>query len=63
MHTLRGEMNESDLTRKVIEEPVPCGTCRTTQYFAADGELVRQDVEIAVDPKLIPGMLGEVGEL
>jgi hypothetical protein len=34
MHTLRGEMDESQLRKEIIEEVVPCGRALTTKFFA-----------------------------
>ncbi len=49
MLTLRGEMPESALRKEQIIEDVPCGKSVTTKFFAQDGELVRQDIEIQAD--------------
>lgn len=46
---------------EVTDEPVPCGTCRTTRYFDAAGTVIRQDIEILVDPDKVPGLSGIVG--
>ena len=29
-------------------QPIPCGQCRTTQFVATDGTVLRQDVAITV---------------
>ncbi len=63
MFTTRVEMSEAELRKEVITEPVSCGTSITTRYFAADGELVRQDVEIQADPAKIPGLGAEAGDI
>jgi hypothetical protein len=53
MFTMRGEIPEDQLRREEMREAVPCGTCVTIKFYAADGELVRSDVAIEVDPKLL----------
>ncbi len=63
MFTTRGEMPEAELRKETIREAVSCGTSITTRYFAADGELVRQDVEIQADPAKIPGFAAFAGEI
>lgn len=42
----------SDNVRVLITK-VPCGTCYSTEFFAADGTLLRQDQHVLVD-KLEP---------
>jgi len=52
--TTRGELALASLRKETHREPVPCGTAITTKYFAEDGELVRQDVEIQVSTAALP---------
>jgi hypothetical protein len=58
MQTTRGEIPETDLRKQETSEPVPCGTCITTTFFASDGEMVRQDIKVVVDPDKVPGLAG-----
>lgn len=53
--TTRGEMLESDLRKVVSEDKVECGVIEKTSYFAKDGELVRQDVNVKVDKGFLMG--------
>jgi hypothetical protein len=53
MFTMRGELPEDQLRKEEMREKVPCGTCITTTFYAADGELVRRDIAIEVDPNLL----------
>jgi len=53
MHTTRGEIPEDDLRKEVIAEKIPCGLCKTTRFFASDGELVREDILVEVDVTLL----------
>jgi hypothetical protein len=55
MHTLRGDIPEEELRKHVIEEEFPDGRSVTTQYFASDGELVRQDVQIELKKGALSG--------
>jgi hypothetical protein len=61
MTTAIGNIAEELLEKQVSDEPVPCGRCITTSYFL-DGELVRRDVEVQVDPRKIMGMGSQTGE-
>ena len=56
------EVIVANLRREVVENPIPCGTRRVTSYFDESGKVVRQDVEIIVDPELIPKLIAEQGE-
>ena len=53
-------MNETkeQLISEEIREKIPCGESVTTRYLK-DGEIVRQDVKIIVDPKFM--LSGAVG--
>lgn len=53
MLTTRGEIPEVQLRKEEMREAVPCGTCITTSFYAEDGELVRRDIAIELDPKLL----------
>ena len=57
MNTIKGEIDESLLTKEVIDQIVPCGKSVTTKYFLGD-ELVRQDVNIIVEQ--IEHVIGDV---
>ncbi len=46
-------------TEETIQD-VECGKAKTTRYFDEDNKLVRQDVEIIVDPDKVPGLRGIV---
>ena len=46
------------LISEEIREKIPCGESVTTKYLK-DGEIVRQDVKIIVDPKFM--LSGAVG--
>lgn len=46
--TIAGDFDESQLSKTVLMENVPCGKCFTTQYHL-NGTMVRQDVKIEVD--------------
>jgi len=50
----------SDLRKEISTEEVDCGKSITTRYFDADGNLVRQDIEIVVDPEKLPKLGAEV---
>ena len=40
--------------KEITTEKVPAGDCVTTSYFdPASGELLRRDIEIRVDPRLL----------
>jgi hypothetical protein len=45
---------------EIIIEDVECGKSKTTKKFDDAGVLIRQDVEIIVDPDKVPGLRGLV---
>ncbi len=59
MFTIRGEMPESALRKEQIIEDVPCGKSVTTKFFAQDGELVRQDIEIQARLEMLGAATGD----
>lgn len=62
MFTILGEVPENMLWKEVREEPVPCGTCQTTEFFTSDNKLVRRDIKILVDASLLPNLASYTGE-
>jgi hypothetical protein len=46
-----------------LSAPVDCGEARITRYFDERNVMVRQDVEIIVDPEKLPKMGGVAGEV
>jgi hypothetical protein len=43
---------------EIIIEDVECGKSKITKKFDDAGVLIRQDVEIIVDPDKVPGLRG-----
>ena len=52
MMTTKGEIADSTLLQEVEREKIPCGYSVTTKYLL-NGEIVRQDVTIEVDPRFM----------
>lgn len=60
MFTTHGEMLEAQLQKVVSRESIPCGTCVKTTY-TFEGEVVRRDINIEVDPEKVPALDGATG--
>lgn len=60
MKTLFGEIDATQLEKKIVSEKVPCGTCVSTEYYLG-GQLARRDIEVQVDRA--PALDAQLGTL
>lgn len=47
-------------TKRITESEVECGKAIVTEYFDAEGKVVRRDTEIVVDGTKLPKLGAEV---